>query len=223
MQISEEIRNPAWWWLAAMLGGVIYVFVTLGWLWGLGSIAVAVIASLVMAWGVEEFEVRRLAKDSATVAYFEYKARSASTVATATPRSAAVAPAQTWSASEFAPDDALGLILQCIDPTNIRAVDLAPGIAQLQREGPRGTDRLAPLLRDLYLSRSPGIVYALNVATHLERTAALIDVLSRIAASGPTTPSSAGTFPPEISGDGRIGWTDATHARVIELSRRALG
>lgn len=222
MRFSEEVRNPAWWWLAAMLGGVIYVFATRGWVWGLGSIAVAVVASVVLAWGVEELQVRRMAKDPAVVAYVEHTARAASTVAPPAPRFAA-SPARVWSATDYAPDDGIGLILQSIDPTNIRAVDLAPGIEQLQREGPSGTDRLAALLRDLYASRSPGIVYALNVATRVERTPTMVDVLSRIASCAPTTPSSEGAFSPEIAGAGRIGWTDATHARVTDLARRALG
>ena len=118
--------------------------------------------------------------------------------------------------------NAIDLVLRCFDPYNIEAVNLEPAIAELKQEGPRGSDRVAALLSDLLASRHEGIVYALNVAQHLQLTPALTGILCAIVAARPVTSGPQGSFAPEIIGGSRIGWTDATHARVTALAKRAL-
>ncbi len=124
--------------------------------------------------------------------------------------------------SEGSASDPIGLILRCIDPSNIWAVDLKPAIEELQREGPRGSDRLASLLRDLCDSRSEGVVHALHVAKYLEQTPALEKALAEAASAAPVKSGPQGRFVPEIAGAGRIGWTDGTHAKVVDLAGKAL-
>jgi hypothetical protein len=119
-------------------------------------------------------------------------------------------------------EDALDLILRCIDPTEYRAVSTQPAIDQLRAEGPSGSDRLAPLIQEFVESRSEGVIYALQVARHLEMTPALENAVSGVIAASPVTSGVQGRFSPEISGGGQIGWTDQTHSRAVELANEAL-
>lgn len=117
---------------------------------------------------------------------------------------------------------AIDLILECIDPATIWAVDLKPAIEHLQHEGPQGANLLASLVRELTRCRSEKVIVALDVAKELPQTEALRGVLFEVAAATPVKLGSEGAFAPEIVGGGRIGWTDATHAKAVALARAAL-
>lgn len=119
-------------------------------------------------------------------------------------------------------NDPISTILKAASPTNLWAVDLDPAVELLRIEGSSGADRVAVVLRDMLEARTEGIVYALQVAGSIQRSRALHTILESVAASVPMVNKSRGLFDPELSGGGRIGWTDATHARVKELAEKAL-
>jgi hypothetical protein len=210
----REIRWACW--AMSLFVGVILCFTLRGWIWGLGSIVVALLAFVVSIVIAHKLENRRLLSNPAVAAYIDRIAAASLAQRGMKPSLGEVA---STPQEDIGQSKAIDLILQCIDPYNIWAVDLEPAIEQLKAEGSRGSDRVASLLRDLLMSRNEGIVYALNVAQQLQHTPALKDSLSAIVAASPVKSGPQGRFAPEIAGVGRIGWTDATHARVTALAK----
>lgn len=96
---------------------------------------------------------------------------------------------------------------------------------RFQDAGAEGADALAALLRELVESRSPDTGDALAAARGCVMTPALAEAVKAVIGAPELRPGhpSASRFPPEIFGDGKIGWTSGTAARLRTLAEKILG
>ena len=96
-------------------------------------------------------------------------------------------------------------------------------VAAFESEGAHGSDRLAELIDDLLLCRSPKLPALLKVAARVEPTDLLIQFLQEVrGAESLTSPPSKLIYTPEILGGGQIGWSDGTADRIRALAGKAL-
>jgi hypothetical protein len=88
-------------------------------------------------------------------------------------------------------------------------------IAALEPEGEVASRALARLISDLLACRSPKLPLVLQVAQRLEPAQPLIDAVLAVKGADELAPTpTGGSFTPEISGGGRVGWTTGTAQRI---------
>jgi hypothetical protein len=93
----------------------------------------------------------------------------------------------------------------------------------LEREGSEGSKRLSGLIRELLECRSPKLLSVLEAAGQVEPDPALIEVLKEVKDAGELAPAPARQpFPPEILGDGKVGWTGGTAEDIRRKSMKTL-
>jgi len=118
--------------------------------------------------------------------------------------------------------DAIKALLSCDEPENIeREESYVKALSFLKGDLAWAPGTLTFVLREQLQSRSAGIVWSLRAAAEVRSGKELERMLNEVADASPMHAGN-GRLVPEIFGDGKVGWTDATHRTVVELARRAL-
>jgi len=106
-------------------------------------------------------------------------------------------------------------------------VDLA--VEELKPEGANASRALAKLIQELLACRNPKLLDVFMAVEHLEPTPELIKAVRSVAkAPGEAPQPTFGRFDSEISGGGKVGWTEQTAQRIkhnanLELERLQAG